>query len=162
LTVLVAVAGAAYAEPPSDADIDRLFEVSGTRKMVEDMLPQLERMQEQAINRDAAGKNLTPEQEHQIRAVQNASRRILQRSLSWEEMRPAYLEIYKNTFSKEDILAITEFYASPAGQRLLEKTPLLMRNVVQVMGAKMQPLMDELEAELGQTVQTSPDTGKRK
>jgi len=150
LALLASLAVVAHAEPPSDADINRLLAASRAQTMLDSMLPQLEQMQREQFAQVAAGRALTPAQQAQLQKVQERTRQTLAQALSWSQMRPMYVDLYKRTFSREDVIAMAEFYESPAGQSLLDKTPLLMRNVMGAIQQKMTPLMAGLQKDLDQ------------
>ncbi|WP_147675627.1 DUF2059 domain-containing protein [Xanthomonas massiliensis] len=163
LAVLLALLAApALAAPPTDADINRLLAASRAQSLLEGLLPQMEAMQQQQFDRLLAGNRLEDAQRQRVLQVQERTRQALRRLLSWPEMRPLYLDLYKRTFSREDVLAMAEFYESPAGQSLLDKTPLLMQNLMVAIQQKIQPQFAELEAELRQagTAPAPPPTGR--
>ena len=150
LVLLASLAVAAHAEPPSDADVNRLLAASRAQTMLDSMLPQLEQMQREQFAQVAKARSLTQAQQAQLQKVQERTRETLAQALSWSQMRPMYVDLYKRTFSREDVLAMAEFYESPAGQSLLDKTPLLMRNVMGAIQQKMTPLMAGLQKDLEQ------------
>ncbi|WP_251268746.1 DUF2059 domain-containing protein, partial [Enterobacter hormaechei] len=80
--------------------------------------------------------------------IQARTSQTLRQALSWQQLRPMYVDLYKKTFSKEDVLAMAEFYESAAGQSLLDKTPALMQNVMVAIQARMQPLFADLQKDL--------------
>lgn len=47
--------------------------------------------------------------------------------------------IYEKHFSYEDIINLTEFYKTPTGQKLLDKTPAVSQEIIQVMMSKYMP-----------------------
>ena len=67
-----------------------------------------------------------------------------------------YVDLYKKSFSKEDVLAMAEFYESSAGQSLLDKTPALMQNVMVAIQEKMQPLFVDLHKDLEAIMNEAP------
>ncbi|HYG07564.1 MAG TPA: DUF2059 domain-containing protein [Stenotrophomonas sp.] len=148
--LLLGLALAAHAEPPSDGDVNRLLAASRAQTMLDSMLPQLEQMQRQQFAQVAAGRTLTAAQQAQLQKLQERTRQTLTQALSWSQMRPLYVDLYKRTFSREDVIAMAEFYESPAGQSLLDKTPLLMRNVMGAIQQKMTPMMADLQKDLDQ------------
>ena len=145
----------AAAAPPSDADIERLLTASRAQSMLDAILPQMEAMQRQQFEQITAGKDLSAEQKAEIERLHVRTSDILRRSLSWEEMRPLYVDVYKKTFSREDVRAMARFYESPAGKSLLDKTPALMQNLMGAVQQKVLPLLEELKTELD-TVAVEP------
>ncbi|KRG45160.1 hypothetical protein ARC78_02945 [Stenotrophomonas pictorum JCM 9942] len=145
----------ALATPASDGDINRLLAASRAQTMLDAMLPQMEAMQSQQFAQLTAGQALTPEQKARVQRIQQRTSQTLREALSWSQMRPMYVDLYKKSFSKEDVLAMAEFYESPAGQSLLDKTPQLMQNLMLAMQQKMTPLLADLEQDLDAIIQES-------
>ncbi len=150
LAVALATAAAApvLAAPPSDADVNRLLAASRAQTMLDGMLPQMEAMQQQQFAELARSRTLTPEQSERMQRIQQRTSQTMRQALAWSKIRPLYADIYKQTFSKEDVLAMAEFYESDAGQSLLDKTPQLMQNLMVAMQAHMQPLLADLQKDL--------------
>ncbi|KRG72110.1 DUF2059 domain-containing protein [Pseudoxanthomonas dokdonensis] len=138
----------AAAREPSDADIEKLLAASRAQSMLSALIPQMEAMQRQQFEQVMSGKDLTAEQRQEVERIQAKTSEIVRRSLSWEEMRPLYIDVYKKTFTRDDVRAITKFYESSAGKSLLDKTPLLMQNLMAAVQLKMGPMLEELQAEI--------------
>lgn len=73
----------------------------------------------------------------------------MMRSLPWDDMLQAMVPVYQKHFTKGDMEAVTAFYSSPAGQKLLREMPALMADSMEVM---MPILQKHIEA-VGQRVQ---------
>jgi hypothetical protein len=136
LALLASLALVVHAEPPSDGDVNRLLAASRAQ------------MQREQFSQVAAGRQLTPAQQTQLQQVQERTRQTLTQAMSWSQMRPMYVDLYKRTFTREEVIAMAEFYESPAGQSLLDKTPQLMRNVMGAIQQKMAPLIANLQKDL--------------
>ena len=145
---LALFATSAFAAPPSDADIERLLKASRAESMLGAILPQMEAMQQQQFQQLTAGKDLTAEQKAEVERIQSRTNEIVRKSLAWEEMRPLYVDVYRKTFTSEEVKAIAKFYESPAGKNLLDKTPALMQNLMLAIQQKIVPMLEELQAEL--------------
>ena len=138
----------AFAAPPSDADIERLLKASRAESMLGAILPQMEAMQQQQFEQLTAGKDLTAEQKAEVERIQSRTNEIVRKSLAWEEMRPLYVDVYRKTFTSEEVKSIAKFYESQAGKNLLDKTPALMQNLMLAIQQKIVPMLEELQAEL--------------
>ena len=145
----------AFAAPPTDADIERLLKASRAESMLSAILPQMEEMQRQQFEQITAGKDLTAEQKAEVDRIQARTNEIVRKTLAWDQMRPLYVDVYKKTFTAEDVKAIAKFYESAAGRSLLDKTPALMQNLMGAIQQKMVPMMEELQAEI-QNVTPAP------
>lgn len=147
-SLLLAGIAPAWAAPATDADVNRLLAASRAQNMLDAMLPQMEAMQAQQFAEIAQKQSLTAEQKAGLQRIQQRTSQTLRQALAWSQMRPMYVDLYKQSFSKEDVLAMAEFYESPAGQSLLDKTPALMQNLMVAIQQKMTPLMADLQKDL--------------
>lgn len=138
----------AWAAPPSDAQVERLLKASRAQGMLDAVLPQMEALQRQQFQQLATDRALTPKQQAEAARIQQRSTQIMRESLGWEQMRPVYIDAYRQTFSAEDVKALTRFYESDAGKSLLDKTPALMQNLMSAMQQKVEPMLDALKSEL--------------
>ena len=154
--VALAVVAPAFAAEPSDADIDRLLKASRAESLLAGVVPQMEAVQQQEFDKHFAGKEMTEEQKTEVARIQAKTQEIVRRALSWEEMRPVYLDVYKKTYTREDVRAITKFYESAAGQRMLDKNPALMQNILSAVQLKMVPMLEELQGEIRNIPVTPP------
>ena len=147
-SLLLAGLAPAWAAPATDADVNRLLAASRAQSMLDAMLPQMEAMQAQQFAQISEKQSLTAEQKAGLQRIQQRTSQTLRQALAWSQMRPMYVDLYKQSFSKEDVLAMAEFYESPAGQSLLDKTPALMQNLMVAIQQKMTPLMADLQKDL--------------
>ena len=159
LALAFASVATATAAAPSDADINRLLAASRAQTMLDSMLPQMEAMQQQQFAELSRNPNLTAEGRAQLQRIQQRTSQTVRQALAWSQMRQLYVDIYKQSFSREDVLAMAEFYESPAGQSLLDKTPQLMQNLMAAIQQKMQPLLADLQKDLEQI--TAEPAGSR-
>lgn len=146
--LLLLLSGAGMAAPPSDAEVDRLLKASRAQGMLDSVLPQMEALQQQQFQQFTSDRGLTPAQRSDAARIQARTTQIMRESLSWEQMRPLYIEAYRRTFTSQDVKALTRFYESPAGKSMLDKTPVLMQNLTLAMQQKVKPMLEELKREL--------------
>ena len=148
LMACLLLANGAQAAPPSDADIERLLRATRAQGMLDTIVPQMEAMQRQQFQQLVDDGKLTPEQRADAERIQARSSQIMRQSLSWEKMRPLYINVYRQTFTSEEAKAIAEFYESPSGRAVLDKTPLLMQNLMAAMQKDLMPVLEALVTEL--------------
>ncbi|MBT2767709.1 DUF2059 domain-containing protein [Stenotrophomonas sp. ISL-67] len=156
LALGLAAIAPALAAPPSDADINRLLAASRAQNMLDSMVPRMEEMQRQQFLQIAQQRKLDDQQKVQLQKIEQRSSETIRKALSWQQLRPMYVDLYKKTFTKEDVLAMAEFYESSAGQSLLDKTPALMQNAMVAIQDRMQPLFVDLQKDLEAIVNETP------
>jgi hypothetical protein len=138
----------ALAAPPSDGEVNRLLSASRAQAMLSNLLPQMEAMQAQQFAQVMANPALSAAQRQQVQAIAQRTTQTMRQSMSWSQLRPVYAEQYKLHFTREEVLAMAEFYESDAGQRMLDKTPELMNGAMAAIDARLKPQMQQLQREL--------------
>src|SRR5688572_13336916 len=108
LAALLLLAGplSALAAPASDAQVDRLIKVMRAQEIVQVMLPQVETQMDKAMQAAMAGRTLTPEQRAQMEDFMARPTRRMRDTLTWEKLEPVYRDIYRETFSAEEMDAM--------------------------------------------------------
>ena len=66
--------------------------------------------------------------------------------MTWENMEPAMVEIYVDTYTEQELSELIEFYTTPLGKKTLEVTPELVRRSALVGGGLAERHQAELEA----------------
>ncbi|MEM7612313.1 MAG: DUF2059 domain-containing protein [Pseudomonadota bacterium] len=80
---------------------------------------------------------------------------VMREEMTWEKLRPQMVAAYVQVYSEQELDDISDFYASPTGQKFLEKMPelmtLSMQMTQQMMGSvygRLEQLQTELQREL--------------
>ena len=106
--------------------------------------------------------NLTPEKQAALDKVMN---RFLEKAISIytvDEMLDDMAGIYQRHFTREDVNAYIAFYSTPAGQHLLQLTPVIVQEYMPVVMQRVQErskaLTDEMSKEIADVLRSSaPD-----
>lgn len=138
----------AAAAPPSDAQIDRLLVVMRAQDTVAAMLPQIEASQRQMVAQITAGQTLTAQQQASFERIMEKSNARIRDTLTWKTLEPIYRDIYRQTFSAEDVDAMVGFYGSPAGGRVLDKMPQLIQQSMGAMQQLVVPMLKDMQRDI--------------
>jgi hypothetical protein len=138
----------AWAAPTNDEQVDRLLQVMRAEQTLATVGAQIEATQKQMVDQVLAGQEVTPEQRQRIDAVLKKSGAQMKDLLTWEKWQPLYRDIYRQTFSAEDMDAMIAFYGSPAGQAVLDKMPALMQNTMVAMQKLLAPVLQDMQRDL--------------
>jgi hypothetical protein len=147
----------ACAAPPTDAQVDKLLAVMRAQKTVEAMVPQVQASQQQMVEQMLAGQSLAPDQRAKLDDIIYKSNARMLAMLSWDRMQPLYRDIYRQSFSAEDMGAMVEFYGSATGQRLLDKMPQLMQNTMTAMQKLMVPMLQQMQKDIAAAYASSDE-----
>lgn len=137
--------GVTAANAASEASIRQLLAVTETRALLDRSAEQMEGVVGDAV---AAALKDRPLQPPQRKILDDAMRQIvavLRDELRWDRLEPMFLEIYRRTFTQAEVDGLLEFYATPAGQALVRKMPVVQDYSMQLMQAQMQSAMPRLQ-----------------
>lgn len=145
LTFFIAPVFNANAAVPSEQSIKQLLTVTDSRKLVDRMTGEMEGMMKGAMQQALKGQTISPKQQKIIDDMQSKTLAVLKQELNWDVLEPMYLKIYAESFTQEEIDGILAFYATPAGQALIQKMPSVMQKSTEEMQKRMASLMQKLQ-----------------
>lgn len=144
---LAPTAWAQQSAPPMDDIVGELLEVTQMRKMVDEAAVQMSRFYDQA-QASAFGEEPTADERAHMERSKSRMKKLLQDELSWDVMAPIYGEVYRQSFTDEELKALVAFYRTPAGQALIAKQPVVLENLLKAMQARMQVIMPRIQKEI--------------
>ena len=129
---------AAPAAPPSDQSIEQMMSVLHVQTMLDQMLGQMDTGMRNGLQQGL-------QQKEQVTQFQNKLTAMMKDELSYAKMKDIYLQVYRETFTQEEISSIIAFYSSPAGKAMVEKIPLAMQKAGTLMQARIGPMTEKLQ-----------------
>jgi uncharacterized protein len=136
------------AATPSDASLHEMMKVMQVEQMLNQLLAQMDvgmaQGMDQALRQSLQGKELTDDQKRRIERTRQETMAAIREEMSFAKLKDLYLQVYRETFTQEEVNAITAFYRTKAGQALVEKTPVAMQKAGTLMQSRIQPLMQRL------------------
>ena len=69
---------------------------------------------------------------------------VMNEALNWQKLKPRMLQIYNESFTEDEVSGILQFYRSPAGRAMLDKTPTLMAKSAAVSQEAMKEAMPKI------------------
>ena len=131
-----------FAATPTEASIQKLFDVMNLDKLTQDTMlqlkPQFAAQSEQMVKMMVEDEQLNPKQQ---KVADQITEKMYQQSLkmiSWKEMQPIYLKVYKDAYTQEEIQAQIDFYTSAIGQSILKKTPIVTEKTMSLMNSRIE------------------------
>jgi len=70
---------------------------------------------------------------------------FFKRHMSWESLKPDFVQMYSEVFTASELREINAFYATDTGKKTLEKMPVLMGQGARIGTARIQNNMQELQ-----------------
>ena len=155
LIVLLVGAGlcaVCQAAPPTEQSIGALLEVSKTQQVTARLITITAQSVRQGMNAALKGETPTEKQQHDMDAIAAKFAQTMRDALSWDSVRPVYIQVYQETFTQNEVDDLTAFYKSPAGAALLDKMPTVFQKTSTLMQQRIAPYMDQMHADIAKIV----------
>jgi hypothetical protein len=146
LAIALTICSSIQAAPPSDESINQLLELSRAEKLMDSVWAQMDGIMKSSMQQVAKGKPLSADEQAIMDKQQTKMIAIMKDELSWDNLKDGMIQVYRETFTQEEIDGIIAFYKSPAGQALIDKQPALMKNTMALMQQRMGPMMQKIQA----------------
>lgn len=148
---------------PSDApaakeDIQKLFEVMQIHQQMSQVMDSMVK-QQTALMHETLKKRYPQTSAEKIAQADRLLEETM-KDMPMDAMLDDMIPIYQRHFSKSDIDAISAFYASPTGQKMMREMPALTSESMQASYARMQKQMDAMMKRAEQLVKESPEKEK--
>lgn len=155
---LLLSANLAFAEPVTDATLEELLVLTKSEKMITDMQDQMKTMMEQSMAKMTQDQAPSPEEKKALDNMVSKMLVAMKEEISWAKMKPLTMNLYKETFTEEEVKGMIEFYKTPAGEAMASKMPTLMQKTMaatQEMMVGLQPKMQQIQQEFMQEMQAA-------
>ncbi len=142
---------AVQAAPASEASVEQLLTVSRAEALMDGIKANIEPMFNQTFEESMRGQPMTAQQKQWAQKFQTSVRALMQEELAWDKLKPQYIQIYRESFEQEEIDGMLAFYASPAGQAMINKMPVVMQKSMQLSQRMMQSMMGKMKTLVEET-----------
>ena len=82
---------------------------------------------------------------HAIDGLVTVYVKIIREEVSFAAMHQTYVAIYREAFPQQEIDGILAFYGTPAGRALIDKTPFVMQRTMELMQARIGPIVQKFQ-----------------
>ncbi len=162
VVMVVGPVGARADEASKTAKVKELFTLTHLDRSLDRMRSSMEQ-QVQLTAKNAPGtEQMTPEKKKIQQEFVDNSMKVVDQDFGWAVLEPAYVKLYSDTYTEQELDGILAFYKSPAGQAMLTKTPQVSAGVMEIVHGHMgdfQPKMQSLQ-ELYLKAIAAPAAGK--
>jgi hypothetical protein len=146
LALAVAAVHPAFAEEAlaSEASVRELLALTEAKKLSEGTIAQLDQFMNQAMTQELGGRVPTPEQQAILDELRTRLVALVKGALSWEQLEPRYIDMYRKSFSDAEIAGMVQFYKTPAGQAVINKMPVVVQNTMTMVQELLQGIAPQL------------------
>jgi len=118
-----------------------LLEATQTSKTIDNYANQIE----QSFSAIPTHPQMTTRQLELTRYHQQRILEVLKQNFNWNRIKEDFITVYTNVYSEKELKGLTHFYQSELGKAMLEKTPLLMQQSMQITQMHLQRIAPELQ-----------------
>ena len=137
----------ARAVPPSDESILKMMTSLQLETQLDQLAAQLESGMKSGLQQFLQGKELTPLQTAELGQLQTRMSATIKEELAFAKMKDVYLQVYRETFTQDEVNGINAFYATPAGKAMIEKIPLATKRAGPLLQTRMGPIIQKIKAQ---------------
>jgi uncharacterized protein len=142
----------AHSAAPSPDSVEKLLVDARVEKLLDAMLASVDQSMRQSMVATMQGRQLSPEQQRVIDEAPAKFAQVLREEMTWDKMRPIYVQIYQESFTQEEVDGLIAFYESPAGVAFVEKMPVVMQKSMSIMQSRMAPMIEKIRGGMKQTI----------
>jgi uncharacterized protein len=128
--------------PASKEDVENYLQVMHSHEMMANMVNAMTKpMHQMAHEQCLKDKDQLPSD---CEARMNQYMDSMMKEMPWDEIMDSMVPVYQKHFTKGDLEALTAFYSSPTGQKVLKEMPGIMADAMQSMMPVMQKSIDRM------------------
>lgn len=138
-------------DAPTEAAVRELLVASDARQMLDATVTEMRRSVDSTLASAMESPELNDAQRQIVAQWKEDFIGLLTGYLDWKELEPLFVDIYRRSFTREEVDSLVAFYRTPGGRALVSKMPLVMQNSMTAMQGRMaelQPRMQKLQSEL--------------
>jgi hypothetical protein len=141
----------AFGNPPTPESIERLMVVTDVKKMISAMHTQVTGVAAELMDGAVKGKVLSATDRLTIDTERERVLKKFRTEMSWEKMKEAYIPLYQETFTQEEVDGMLAFYESPSGQAFMKKMTGVVENARLIMRQQLVPVMKTIQTAAQET-----------
>lgn len=149
--------GSCLAEPASNESIQSLYEVTRVKDLTAQSMGQVEQHMRAFMQKMLTQLEAPEDKKQQALDLMNQLIPMMvaktNEVMKWENLEPRFTTLYRETFTEKEVRGMLDFYATPAGQALLNKMPILMQKTMSMTQQLMAPFFIEFSQEMKAKVQ---------
>ncbi len=146
LALALTLTSQAHAAPATHASLEALFQLQHADTMVDGVYDAMHKSMSQMFAQDGSKRGESPARQRIEAKAMDDTMALVRAEYNWAVIEPDMIDAYQKTFTEEEVTAMINFYATPAGQATITKVPQLMQAVMAGAQTRMQALLPRIRA----------------
>lgn len=148
--VVTLLSPVSFSATPSEDSIRELMAITDMPQMLESSMAQVDAIMQSTMQQALAGHEVSQADQKVLQEMQDEMVALLKQEMSWLQLEPVFMQIYRESLSQAEVDGMLEFYKSDAGKAVIAKMPVIMQSSMQLMQQKMGHMMPRIQ-EIQQT-----------
>ncbi|MBL9187847.1 MAG: DUF2059 domain-containing protein [Opitutaceae bacterium] len=151
---------AVHAAEPSKQSIERLLEVTEVQKLVGSMFGQVDDMMKQSMDEMIQRRSLPSEAKEVLDSFRRKMVANMKEQVTWDKMKELYFDIYRESFTQEELDGLIAFYESPAGKAFVNKMPVVMQKTMTATQRLLGPILEKIQVAMQEALKEAEAKSK--
>ena len=121
---------------------EQVLNLTNAHKMLEPMIQQMQQRQLKQLEEMNLSKDAYVITEKYILQMNE----LIKAELTWDKMKDDYINLYASVFSEQELEDLVQFFKSSIGQKMVEKNPDLMHEVMLLGQNRLMKIMPQMQA----------------
>jgi uncharacterized protein len=142
ILILTFCNSAVYADDQSHrAAAEEMLRISKADQMIKPLFEHVGRSLEQEFNQ----MNVPEDKKPLLKKYTEKIFAVMENEMSWDKIKDEYIDIYLRVYTEAEIKEIIVFYKTPAGQKMIDKMPLLIQESMSVSQNRLNTLLPRIQ-----------------
>lgn len=143
--VVTLLSPVSFSATPSEDSIRELMAITDMPQMLESSMAQVDAIMQSTMQQALAGHEVSQADQKVLQEMQDEMVTLLKQEMSWLQLEPVFMQIYRESLSQAEVDGMLEFYKSDAGKAVIAKMPVIMQSSMQLMQQKMGHMMPRIQ-----------------
>lgn len=146
------LAGSLHAAPASPQSVETVLELTKVESMITQMHGNLEPLMRQSLQQAVGNRPISPQEQRALEALPAKFAALMREEMSWAKLKPAYVQLYAESFDQDEIDGLIAFYRTPTGQALIAKMPVVMQKSMALVQSQLQGFFPRMQQAIEETM----------
>lgn len=135
----------AQAAPPSDESLLKMMNGLQLQTTLDQMVLQMDTGMKSGLKESLKGRELNPLQTAELGTLQSKMSATIKEDLSFAKVKDVYLQVYRETFTQDEVNGINAFLTSTAGRAMLAKIDPASKKATMLLRDRMGPTLQKIK-----------------
>lgn len=124
------------------------------------MFGQVDDMMKQSMDEMIQRRSLPSEAKEVLDSFRRKMVANMKEQVTWDKMKELYFDIYRESFTQEELDGLIAFYESPAGKAFVNKMPVVMQKTMTATQRLLGPILEKIQVAMQEALKEAEAKSK--